>query len=81
VPYKCILTAAIGVAKEEEKRNHRLKGIDFTATGAETESIDVTATGHVVFRTKIRRLDVSSRAGARRLRDVSLPSSSCIITI
>jgi hypothetical protein len=56
-----------------------LKGIDLTATGAETESVDVTATGHVVFGTGIRRQDVSSRAGARRLRDVSLPSSCCII--
>ncbi len=67
--------------KKRRKRNHRLKGIDFTATGAETESIDVTATGHVVFGTGIRRLDVSSRAGARRLRYVSLPSRRCIVTI
>lgn len=68
--------------KKRKKRNHRLKGIDLTATAAETESVDVTATGHVVFGTGIRRLDISSRAGARRLRNVSLPSRCCgIVTI
>ncbi len=65
--------------KTKEERRQWLKFIDLTATAAETESIDVTATGHVVFGTGIRRLDVSSRAGARRLRYVSLPSRYCIV--
>jgi hypothetical protein len=70
----------MNLVKEEEKRNHRLKGIDLTAVVAKTESVDVAATGHVVLGTRIRRLNVSSRAGARRLRDVSLPSRCCIVT-
>jgi hypothetical protein len=65
----------MNLVKEEEKRNHRLKGIDLTAVVAKTESVDVAATGHVVLGTRI-----SSRAGARRLRDVSLPSRCCIVT-
>lgn len=69
----------MNLVKGEEKRRQGLKFIDLTATGSETESIDVTATGHVVFGTTIRRQDVSSRAGARRLRDVSLPSRYCIV--